>query len=368
MIMALGLAFAAGFLTQDIYERYSSDYPLLEEVVDIFENHALQPLPSQKELEYGMIRGMLTAYDDPYTLFLEPPQHELQTNQLEGVYGGIGVQLERNEKGVLLYPFPEGPAARAGVQNGDVLLSIDGTLITTEMSKDTIEAALRGPVGQSVNLVLSRANVETFVFDIQRQEVAIPSVLYRVVDGFPQVGILQVKIIAGSTVEEIKLAVENLQKAGVVHFILDLRENGGGLLDAGIETARLFLKNGIVIEQQYEGKEVESYSVLEPGPLADIPFVVFVNGNTASSAEIVAGAIQANGRALLIGEPTYGKNTIQQVFELRDGSSLHVTSAHWWFPELAFPAEEGGLIPDYAGGGTEAEWINMAVTLLLQAK
>lgn len=363
LIAALGLAFVSGFVANDWIAPYQSDYPLLQEAVDIFQTHALQPLPEQTALEYGMIRGMLEAYSDPYTIFLEPPQHELQTNQLEGKFGGIGVHVERGERGVLLYPFPSGPAAEAGIVNGDVLVSVDEVVMAQEMTSDMVEAALRGPVGETVHLGIFREQTGELFFDIKRQEVALPSVLYHLAEGVPSIGVLKAKIIASTTTDEIKKAVENLTVEGAQYFILDLRDNGGGLLNAGIDTARLFLKSGIVLEEQYQGQEVEAFWVTEAGELGDIPLVVFVNQRTASSAEIIAGALQGNKRATLIGEPSYGKNTIQQVFELRDGSSLHITAAHWWFPDLAFPVDGMGLQPDYAGGQTEREWIALALDI-----
>jgi carboxyl-terminal processing protease len=246
-----------------------------------------------------------------------------------------------------------------------MLLAVDELFITPELTNDVIEAALRGPVGQGVNIVISRAAAQELAFEIRREEVALPSVIYHPVENEPRVGLIQVRIIADTTAEEIVRAVESLRRDGVSHFILDLRENGGGLLNAGIETARLFLREGVVIEEQYQGKAVEKFEVTEEGRLAEIPLIVLVNQHTASAAEIVAGALQANGRALLMGTPTYGKDTIQQVFELRDGSSLHITSAHWWFPGLAFPGEGGGLSPDVAGA-EEANWIEGAVDILLQ--
>ncbi|GAB4578397.1 MAG: S41 family peptidase [Anaerolineales bacterium] len=368
-ILALGLAFATGYIAHDLTERYTGEYPLFEEAVNIFEAHALHPLPDPTTFEYGMIRGMLQSYDDPYTIFLEPPQHELQTDQLEGTFGGIGVQIERNEEGVFrLYPFAGGPADEAGVVNGDVLQVVDELIVSPETTQEVIEAALSGKVGASVRIVVSRAEAGELEFNIKRREVAIPSVVYYPLQENTQIGMLQVKLIAETTADELFSAVQNLQKQGVMYFILDLRWNGGGLLDAGIETARLFLREGIILEQQYQGKEVERFSVTAEGKLADIPLVVLVNRYTASSAEIIAGALQANRRAMLIGEPTFGKNSIQQVFELSDGSSLHVTSAHWWFPGLAFPVDGMGLQPDLGEGQSDLEWLKLAINVLLGYK
>ncbi len=140
--------------------------------------------------------------------------------------------------------------------------------------------------------------------------------------------------------------MEDLQQRGATAFVLDLRDNPGGLLDAGVDIARLFLKEGSVMQQQYRGQEVKTFEVEKPGPLADLPLAVLINHGSASAAEIAAGALQAHRRATLIGEPSYGKDSIQLVFTLQDGSSLHVTSAQWWIPGLQKPVGEQGLQPD----------------------
>jgi carboxyl-terminal processing protease len=137
-----------------------------------------------------------------------------------------------------------------------------------------------------------------------------------------------------------------MQSRGASAFVLDLRENFGGLLKAGVDTARLFLHDGVIIQQQYRGKGMETFRVEKPGPLAGIPMVIFVNGHTASAAEIIAGSLKAQGRAKVIGSPTFGKDTVQLIFDLEDGSSLHVTAAHWWVPGLEPPLAGHGLQPD----------------------
>jgi carboxyl-terminal processing protease len=155
-----------------------------------------------------------------------------------------------------------------------------------------------------------------------------------------------VHIIAKPSSDEITSAVQELQSRGASAFILDLRSNSGGLVDAGVDIARLFLKSGTVIEQQYRGQAVTAYQIERIGPLADIPLAVLIDGGTASAAEIVAGALQAQGRAMLIGSPSYGKNTIQLVFDLKDQSSLHVTAARWWVPGHSDQTSGGQITPD----------------------
>jgi carboxyl-terminal processing protease len=157
---------------------------------------------------------------------------------------------------------------------------------------------------------------------------------------------MEINLIAASTADEILRAVKDLQNRGASHFILDLRNNPGGLLTAGVDISRLFLKDGLVIEQQYRGQPVESFKVEKPGPLADLDLAVLINRGSASAAEIIAGSLQAHHRASLIGSPSYGKDTIQLVFDLQDGSSLHVTAAQWWVPGLVSPISGVGLQPD----------------------
>jgi carboxyl-terminal processing protease len=162
-------------------------------------------------------------------------------------------------------------------------------------------------------------------------------------------------VIASSTPQEIQDAVTDLQSRGATHFVLDLRGNGGGLLVEGVDIARLFLNEGIVIQQQYKGEEVQTYEVEKSGPLKDIPLTVLVDGNTASAAEIIAGSLQNHARAPLIGTPTFGKDAVQLVFELQDQSSLHITAAKWWIPGLDLPVGEGGLQPDIVVSTEAAE-------------
>lgn len=368
MILFTVTGFIAGFVVKSTLDGSSSEWKILNHAYRILRDNGWKELPDDPLLEYGMIRGMVQSYDDPYTIFVEPVQHELQSNTLEGSFGGIGVRLGRdNQDRVVLYPIPDGPADMAGVLEGDHLVSIDELQVGSDTTIETIQAALRGPVGQWIEIGVQRPQAaDTMHFRIKREEIPLPSVTWHLDPDEHRMGVIEVNVVAASTPEEILSAVEDLQERGAEVYLLDLRDNYGGLLTAGIETARLFLDQGEIIQQQYRGKEAETFRVDKPGRLKDIPLAVLVNQNTASASEIIAGALKAHQRALLIGTNTYGKDTIQLIFDLEDGSSLHVTAAKWWIPELADSLAGIGIQPDIPVEGTEADGPDLLVRAAAQ--
>ena len=368
-LLLVGVTFVAGVLTDQWYLSNKQEFPLLQHAMDVLSKHAYFDLPSSKKLEYGMIRGMLQAVNDPFTVFVEPPQAELQTNQLQGKFGGIGVRMEQDseQKKLFLYPLPDSPALNAGIQEGDQLLTVDDLQITTETTLDEIQAAIRGPVDSIVKMTVGRSPDYTAItLDVKRAEVPLPSVTWNLAAGNEQVGVIQINVIAETTPDEVKKAIADLQQRGATAFVLDVRNNGGGLVDAGVITARLFLKDGIVIEQQYRNEPVVTYKVEEPGVYADLPLVILVNKGTASAAEILAGALQGQQRAKLVGSATYGKDSIQLVFDMEDGSSLHVTAARWWVPGLDIEIKGSGLKPDVLiPEGEEGSMLQKAIEILI---
>ncbi len=352
LLVAAGFvsAFLSGYFLRSFIDSRSNEFLVLNQAYSILLDHAYLDLPESKSLEYGMIRGMLQASGDPYAIFQEPAQHELESNSLQGSFGGIGVELTRNQDGdILVYPILGSPAHHAGIQDGDLLISVDDLNISPETPLDDIKAAIRGPVGDIVKISVIRNPDDTLLdFPIRRAQIHLPSVTWHIAPDNPTIGIINVNIIAESTSEEIQNAVKEMQGKGSNLFILDLRDNGGGLLTAGVDITRLFLENGSILEQQYRGKKVETFDVKSPGQLVDLPLILLINHNTASAAEIVAGAIQVDDRALLVGQPTFGKDSIQLIFNLQDDSSLHVTAAKWWIPGLSPAITDIGLQPDIA--------------------
>jgi carboxyl-terminal processing protease len=216
------------------------------------------------------------------------------------------------------------------------------------MSDDEIQVLLRGPVGNSVQMTIGHSPAFTPIkIEIPFTEISIPSTTWNLLPDFPQTGIVYIKVIAETTPAEVTQAIHDLQSQGASQILLDVRNNGGGLVESGVDLARLFLKEGAVIQEQYRGEPIKTYSVDRPGPFVDLPVAILVNHGTASAAEIFAGALQGQNRAVLVGSATYGKNSIQLVFTLKDGSSLHVTAAHWWIPSLNQDMNSKGLQPDF---------------------
>lgn len=356
--LGLGLAFAGGFLVRDIFGvtlraqaigiPEASDYPLLREVQALLDNHYLREQPDITQRQYAAIRGMLGILGDRYTFFIDPPVAASESDVLAGTYGGIGVEIQRNEVGeIVMYPFADSPAEQAGIMGGDVLLSVNGSDIELTTGQDTIDQSLRGEVrdGNGVQLTYRRGSsgdvIEQFVpFAV----INVPSVLWRVLSEDPRFGYIHVLRFTSRTPEEVRQAILGLQAEVVTGLVLDLRDNAGGLLAESIQVADEFIDDGVIAYERNRAEQ-EAFNGQSGGLGVDYPLVVLVNGRTASGAELLAGALRDRDRALLVGQRTFGKGTIQQIYQLGDGSSLHLTAAEWFTPTQV-PLEGEGLEPD----------------------
>ena len=308
--------------------------------------------PDAQTRTYGAIAGMVERFGDPYTYFVEPQPRALERDQLAGKFGGIGATLEQTDAGWLLHPLPDQPAARAGILDGDRLLMVDATPITTTMTSDAIVNLVRGDPGSQVTLRVARTladgEEEELTFTVTRVEIVTPSIEWRLLDDDPRtadIGYLRHTIFSERSAEEMRQAIAELQAAGATRFIWDLRGNPGGLLDVAVTMADFWLDSGmILIEVKADGTRKEFTAT--PGQLAAAaPLVLVVDGASASAAEIVAGALRDHGRARLVGSQTFGKGSVQLIHELGDQSSLHVTNAEWLTPRGQQISGQG-LTPD----------------------
>lgn len=347
----IAVVFSAGFFVRDLLPAApnvsaASPFPLLQDVITIVETTYLRGSPDETATQYSAIRGYLGSLGDPATYFIEPPDTQVESDALAGVYGGIGVRIHTTTTGEFrLTPFAGSPAEAAGIRDGDLLIRINETPIEKGTPISAIDVRLRGEVaeGNGVELeVTRRGNSRTFFvpFDV----IVVPSVTFRVLDEDEDLGYIQLTDFTNRTPAELRDAATGLKDQGVRAIIVDLRNNGGGLLQEALVVAGEFVDDGLLLTERQRTGEKE-YQDSEGGSLTDLPMVVLVNGGTASAAEVVAGAIRDYERGILIGQQTYGKGTIQQIIQLADKSSVHVTFAEWLTP-LGNTIEGIGLTPD----------------------
>jgi carboxyl-terminal processing protease len=355
-------SYAAGYgthwwLSKDNPTTEQADqFTVFWEAWHILEKDFYGQLPTAQQMTYGAIRGVLTTLDDPYTIFVEPKPRQLERDDLRGSFGGIGAWVSKREDGaIVLKPMEDKPAQRAGILEGDVVIQVDDQEITPDMPLEDVILLIRGPVGSVVKLTISRADYpEPLVFEITREKVETPTVSWRLLDEGQGLGYVSISLFSERTNEELETALKDLKAQEATRLILDLRNNSGGLLETSIDVASQFIPDGIVLYEQRRDQEEKSYPARRGGKATDIPLVVLVNAGTASASEIVAGAIQGSGRGILIGESTFGKGSVQLVYDLSDQSSLHVTVAHWFTPNQ-HEITGNGLTPDIVVQLTEED-------------
>jgi len=296
----------------------------------------------------GAITGMIEAVGDPFTYYLEPRDAAREMQDRSGSFEGIGAVLtpynRQTGRGVeILNVYRDGPAYEAGVQRGDIFLEVDGVNVADATTTEVVEL-VRGPGGTTVRISFLRPGEEDpVVFEIVRATIEIVNVSGAIVDG--DVGYLHISSFGNQLVHEQLLeTIMRLQLDGAKSFVLDLRDNPGGLLTQGILVADEFLERGDIVFQRARGV-TQRLASADPGGLVDAPMVVLVNRNSASASEIVAGALQENARALIIGEPTFGKGVAQSVVSLADGGQFAYTSFEWLTPERRSISAEG-IEPD----------------------
>jgi carboxyl-terminal processing protease len=359
--MSAALTFSAGFFFRDFVDltlptAFASaaaideddNYSLLAEVQGLLNQHYLRDQPEIAQREYAAIRGVLSTLEDRYTFFIDPPVAQSESDALAGTYGGVGVQINRNENGeFVIFPFNDSPAKIAGLEDGDILNAVNGNLLDNDTRPDSVDQMLRGEVkpGNGVDITVVKPTGEKFTVFIEFAVIDVPSVIWRVTTENNQIGYIQIIRFTGRTPEEVSEAIDELNDEKISALILDLRNNSGGLLQESVEVAGQFLESGEVVLFEKLRSTERALNADGEMQIADMPIVVLVNQGTASASELLAGAIQDHGRGILIGQQTFGKGTVQQIFRLSDQSSIHITSAEWLTPNRR-QIENEGLEPD----------------------
>ncbi|XP_011091370.1 carboxyl-terminal-processing peptidase 2, chloroplastic [Sesamum indicum] len=323
-----------------------------------YRENALRNEPmNTREETYAAIRKMVATLDDPFTRFLEPQKFKSLRSGTRNTLTGVGLSIgyptgkDKSTSGVVVVSAaPGGPANRAGVLSGDLILAIDDTSTESMGIYDAAER-LQGPEGSTVELVV-RHGSETRHLSLTREKVSLNPVKSRIcrtpglgVDG-PLIGYIKLTSFNQNASGAVREAIATLRGNNVNAFILDLRDNSGGLFPEGVEIAKIWLDKGVIVYICDSRGVRDIYDTDGSNAVAaSEPLVVLVNKGTASASEILAGALKDNKRAVLVGEPTYGKGKIQSVFELSDGSGLAVTVARYETPAHT-DIDKVGIIPD----------------------
>jgi carboxyl-terminal processing protease len=311
-------------------------------------------LPTEAELPYAAIEGVISSTGDPYTAFLDPVRAEIMRTDLSGSFEGIGatVRMRLDGKLEIVQPLADQPAIKAGLRAADIVLSVDGTDLEGMNIYEAI-SLIRGPAGSVVHLLIQREGVDdAFEVEVTRARIEVPVVESRMLED--NIAYLRLSEFGQSATEELEQALRALVVQEPRGLILDLRGNPGGYLTTAIEVASQFVGDGPILIERFRNETERTYEPVAGGLALDIPLVVLVDGGSASASEIVAGAIQDSERGILLGSKTLGKGSVQLVNTLSDGSQLRVTTARWFTPSgRAIHGE--GLTPDIEVQITEAD-------------
>lgn len=294
---------------------------------------------------YGELRRVLSSLNDPYTRFLNPAQYSALTEQTSGEVSGVGIGLQKQGQELTITSvLDQSPAEQAGIQPGDKILIIDGRS-SRNLTVEGASQLIRGDSGSQLSLTIRRLDGSEETLILTRELVFVPTInssLYR--DEDIAVGYIHLDEFSAHAAEQMQEAIEALIEQGVEAFVLDLRGNPGGLLQAGIEISRMWLPRGSIVRTVDRDGQNEEISANRTA-VTDLPMAVLVNGRSASSSEIVTGALGDNDRAVIVGNPTYGKALVQSLHGLSDGSGIAVTVAHYYTPD-GTDISTRGITPD----------------------
>lgn len=335
----VSIVFVAGFIAGGIFERQRATQALTSDrdLNDFLTAYHLVTQQSyyrpfnRHHLVDTAIDAMLAATGDPHTLFLSPNENQTASRELNGTaFSGIGAMVAPVHNGLeIVAPLPNTPSTRAGLHAGDIVTKINGKSVAT-MTGDQAIMQIHGKAGSTVRLTLRRVHGKSFTVRVKRAQIP-PVTAYSRMLGH-HLGYLDIMSFGTTTGSEVTQALQTLQAAHARGIIIDLRDNPGGYVDAAQQVVSHFLTSGVVAYEQNVRKQLQALPVLKGENPVKVPVAILVNGNTASAAEITAGALQDSDHAEIIGTRTYGKGSMQSVYSLADGSSIRITDRLWLTP------------------------------------
>jgi carboxyl-terminal processing protease len=328
----------------DIESAYGK-LKVLADVFAIVERNYVEPVKANNLIN-GAINGMLETLD-PHSNYMAPEVYKEMQTETRGSFGGIGFEITIRDKVLtVVAPIEDTPASRAGIQSGDMILRIDGKS-TKDMTLMEAVKLMRGPQGTQVTITVMRQGfTEPQDFTLTRAIIPIRSVRFKTLE--PGYGYIKISQFIERTFPDLENALNKIEskEKPLKGLILDLRNNPGGLLEQAVKVADLFLESGMIVytEGRVEGQKMKFF-VQKKEKVQEYPMIVLVNGGSASASEIVAGALQDHGRAVILGSQTFGKGSVQTIIPLEDGSALRLTTARYYTPN-GRSIQAQGIAPD----------------------
>jgi carboxyl-terminal processing protease len=300
--------------------------------------------PEEDLVERGIV-AMIDSLDDPFSSYMDRDELEMLDTQLSGSFSGIGVRMQQVKNEIRIIEVLEGtPAEAAGLKDGDIVKEVDGRDVS-DLDINEVVMFIRGPEGTTVNLGIMRApDPDLVYFDIVRGEIEIPVLEYELMEG--DIGYMRLTDWTEDVDEKISEALRDLEGQGAKGLIIDLRSNPGGYMEPAIRAADLFLRDGMIVSSKGRIAGATSEYTADANVEWDLPVVLLVDRGSASSSEIFAAALLDNDRAVLVGETTFGKGSIQKLYRQEDGTAVRLTIAKYYTPDGASIDDEG-IEPDY---------------------
>ena len=319
----------------------------VDQVKSLLKAQALEP-PSETSATAGAIQGLLGSNGDKYATYFDATHYKAFNEETMGSFGGIGVQLGENKQGqaYVVDVYKGTPAEKVGIKKGDVFVSIDATR-SAKWTTEEVVKRVRGKEGTDVKLVMYRPTKTGAMtgtelpFTVTRARIDYPNVTTEL---YGKVGYVRLGQFNAKSASELTRAVNDLTAKGAKAFVFDLRDDPGGLLDQAVDVSSLFIKDGVIVRVDERNKPEKEYQATG-NKITDAPLVVLINSNSASASEIAAGALQDYGRAVLVGEKSFGKGSVQTILPLSDGSAVKFTIAHYLTPKKRV-INGIGLTPD----------------------
>ncbi len=350
----IGSLIAGGIFSAGASEEYdlsrivpfsASDLWLIKQARTIVETYHVDGNEEvgEKDLLYGAIHGMVKAWNDPYTRFVDPEELEEEEIEMEGEYGGLGIYIsQRDGRTIVVSPIEGTPADRVGLKPGDEIVKIGEEVILGWDQNDVVDN-LRGKPGTEVTLWVRREGENQLLeFEIRRAQIQIHTVRHEMVG---DTGYLRITQFNQKTKGEFLEAIRDVESKKARDLVLDLRNNPGGLLNVCVEIADMFLDEGVIVSTRGRFDRANEVLYATPGEVTELPLVVLVNEGSASASEILAGALKDHEKALLVGKKTFGKGSVQTLFNLPDSSGIFVTIAKYYTPSGKV-IDKVGLEPD----------------------